>query len=59
MVSVASAEPDSTGTDSDESEEIVIEDEEQAEQAEPEEPAKPRSAFLDNLGGTLVRGQLP
>jgi hypothetical protein len=54
---VDSAGPDLTGTESDESEEIVVEGEEQEEQ---EESGKPTSTSLEALGGRLVRGgQLP
>jgi hypothetical protein len=57
---VDSAEPDSTGAESDESEEIVVVGEEQEEQEEQEESGKPSSTSSEALGGRLVRGgQLP
>jgi hypothetical protein len=46
------ADLDSSGTDSDESDDIIVEGEE-------EEPTKPCTAATDALGGRLVRGQLP
>ena len=54
IVPVASAEidPPSAGMDS-ESDEIIVEGEEQ------EEPEKPPSPLLNPLGGRLVRGQMP
>jgi hypothetical protein len=55
-IPVDSAEPDSSGIESDETE-IVVEG---GEQEEPEEPGKPSPTSLEALGGRLVRGgQLP
>jgi hypothetical protein len=58
LLPVYSEEPDSTGAESDDSEEIVVEGEEQEEPEETGKPSPPTS--LEALGGRLVRGgQLP